>query len=67
MEKRSPDLILFILTVALVGIGCLMVFNASYAVAGQVYHNPEYFAVRQMMFAVVGIAFMFVAMNFPYW
>jgi len=66
-QKSQPDLLLFILTIVLVGIGAVMVYDASYAVAGEVYHNTRFFVTKQAMFAVVGVVLMAIAMNLPFW
>lgn len=65
-SKRSPDFVLFTLTIALLVIGVFMVFDASYARAGQS-GDSFYFVKRQAIFAVVGLVMMFLGMKIPYW
>lgn len=64
--KRSPDFVLFVLTMVLLVIGVFMVFDASYARAG-LKGDSLYFLKRQGIFAVVGLISMFVGMQIPYW
>jgi len=66
-KKQPPDFWLFALTVALLAIGVFMVFNASYAVAGQVRDDSYYYLRRQALFAVLGLVLMFGAMRVRYW
>ena len=68
--KRSPDMWLFCLTIALLVIGVFMVFDASYGRAGQVKYtggDSFYFLKRQAAYALAGIIMMFVAMYVRYW
>ena len=68
--KRSPDIWLFAITVALLVIGIFMVFDASYARAGQgrlTGGDSYYFVKRQAVFAVIGLLAMFIAQRIPYW
>lgn len=69
---RGPmDLPFLMLTLLLVGIGLIMVFSASYAsayydieqVSG---HNPIYYVRRQSLFAVAGIAIMYLTSKINY-
>lgn len=56
--------------VALLVIGIFMVFDASYARAGQAKFtggDSYYFVKRQAVFAVAGLLAMFVAQRIPYW
>lgn len=64
--KRAPDFWLFTLAIVLLVIGVLMVFDASYARAGE-RGDSHYFMKRQVLFALVGLAVMFVAMRIRYW
>jgi len=64
-QKRSPDFVLFTLTIVLLVVGVLMVFDASYARAGQS-GDSYYFLKRQAIYAIVGLLAMFVGMRIPY-
>ena len=69
MNKKSVDLGLFTVTIALLVIGIFMVFDASYARAGQMKltgNDSLYFMKRQAVFAVVGLIAMFLGMRIPY-
>lgn len=68
--RKPPDFWLFTLTVALLVIGVFMVFDASYARAGQekmTGGDSLYFMKRQVLFALPGLAMMFLAMQIRYW
>jgi len=66
-ENRKVDLGLFCATMLLLVVGIFMVYDASYAVAGQMNKNPAFFRNRQAISAFIGLAMMFSAMKFPYW
>jgi cell division protein FtsW len=70
VKKRSPDIWLFAITVALLVIGIFMVFDASYARAGQAKFtggDSYFFVKRQAVFAMIGLIAMFIAQRIPYW
>ncbi len=65
---EPPDVYLLGVAVALVAIGVLLVFDASYAKSGDlsVYgYDTWYFAKRQLAYAGVGLVFMFIASVVP--
>lgn len=67
--RGTPDFLLLILTLLLVGFGLVMVFSASSSMAGvsAKYGNDAlYFTKRQLMWAGLGTFIMFIAMNVPY-
>ncbi len=67
MAKRvSVDKTLFTVTLLLVFIGLIMVFSASAVVAKERFGSPYYFVVRQLGWALAGLAAMFVAMKVDY-
>lgn len=67
-SKKVPDLILIITTFTLLIIGLVMVYSASAEWAAYKYDGDSfYFAKRQLMFAGLGIALMFVTTNIDYW
>ena len=69
MNRKSVDLGLFTVTIALLVIGIFMVFDASYARAGQTKltgNDSLYYMKRQAVFALVGLAAMFMGMRIPY-
>jgi cell division protein FtsW len=65
-RKGQPDFILMILTFLLLGIGLVMIYSASQIEAYLLYGDSAYFLKRQVVWACLGIFFMFVVMNIPY-
>lgn len=69
-NKKPADLLLIIVTAALVVIGVFLVYDSSYARAsqGQFSHwDPTYFLKRQLFFAVFGVIMLVIGMKIPYW
>jgi cell division protein FtsW len=67
MAKRvSVDKWLFGSTLLLVFIGLIMVFSASAVMAGERYGSPYMFLIRQLIWAVAGVAAMVICMNIDY-
>lgn len=58
--RGSIDVPFLVLVLVLMGIGLLMLFSASYATAYYENQTSTYYFVRQGIFAVAGIAIMFV-------
>ena len=65
-QSHGPDLILFLVTVALLGIGVVMVFSSSSIKALEELGDAYYFLKRQLFFALLGIVAMVVVMNIDY-
>ncbi|OUM99783.1 MAG: cell division protein FtsW [Paenibacillaceae bacterium ZCTH02-B3] len=68
-RRGTPDFLLLILTLILVGFGIVMVFSASSsmtAVMERFGNDPLYFTRRQLMFAGVGTVMMLILMNIRY-
>jgi cell division protein FtsW len=65
-RKLKPDRILFFATLALVGFGVAMVFSSSAIVAKEKFGDPNYFSFKQLIFAALGLAVMFVVMKVDY-
>ena len=65
-RKLKPDRILFFITLALVGFGVAMVFSSSAIVAKEKFGDPNYFSFKQLIFAALGLAVMFVVMKVDY-
>ncbi len=68
---RGPvDLPFMLLVILLTGIGVVMVFSASFATAFYdpkvAKNDPAYYFIRQMLFAVAGIAVMYVTSKINY-
>lgn len=65
--RSGVDLPFLFLTLALLIIGLIMLFSASYPNAYYLHHgNSFYFIKSQLLFAVVGIIFMFMMSYFDY-
>ncbi|HEX6971320.1 MAG TPA: putative peptidoglycan glycosyltransferase FtsW, partial [Limnochordia bacterium] len=64
--RPRPDLVLFTATVALLAIGVVMVFSASYTRALTDYGDPYYFIKRQLLWASLGVAAMIAVMHIDY-
>jgi len=65
-KKLKPDRILFFVTLLLVGFGVAMVFSSSAIVAKEKFGDPNYFSFKQLIFAALGLAVMFVVMKIDY-
>src|SRR5438132_2963081 len=65
-KKLAPDRFLFLVTLALVGFGVAMVFSSSAIVAKEKFGDPNYFSFKQLIFAALGLAVMFVIMKLDY-
>src|SRR6185369_3543047 len=65
-KKLKTDRILFFVTLVLVGFGVAMVFSSSAIVAKEKFGDPNYFSFKQLIFAVLGLAVMFVVMKLDY-
>jgi len=62
--RRGPlDMPFLVLTLVILAIGVIMVLSASFARAYYSYGNPTKYFVKQLIFAVTGVALMFVASN----
>jgi cell division protein FtsW len=62
----SMDIPFFALTIALLTIGLVMLFSASYPYALQKYDDSYYFFKRQLIFAVIGIVVMLFVSKLNY-
>ncbi|PYS42919.1 MAG: putative lipid II flippase FtsW [Acidobacteria bacterium] len=65
-KKLKPDRVLFFVTLALVGFGVAMVFSSSAIVAKEKFGDPNYFSFKQLIFAALGLAVMFIVMKVDY-
>jgi cell division protein FtsW len=65
-KKLSSDTTLFAVTVTLLGIGLVMVWSASSALAQEAHGNAYYFLIRQILWACLGLTAMVVAMRLDY-
>src|SRR5436309_1091312 len=65
-KQLESDRILFGAVVALVLFGCLMVYSASAVLAAEQYGSSYHFLLRQVFWAILGLALMLVMMNVEY-
>jgi len=65
-HKNSYDFVLLFLTLALIGIGLVMLYSSSSILAQERFGNSMYFVKRQIVFALVGLAVLIVSKNLPY-
>lgn len=63
---RSPDLVLFGTTLALLVIGIVTVFSASYTTGLGEFGDPYYYVKRQILWAVLGVIALVVTMRIDY-
>jgi cell division protein FtsW len=66
LEPRRPDYLLLASTIALLVLGTLMVYSASFVVAHNEFNDDAYFLVRQLMWIGVGSLGMLVAVRVDY-
>lgn len=62
----APDYTIMVTAIALVVIGLIFVYSASFAVALAEFDNTDYFLVRQAISAVLAVGAMLVMMRFDY-
>lgn len=65
IDRGRADLSLIMMTLLLLTIGVVMVLSASYANAYYTKESASYYFVRQALFALSGIAVMFIASRMP--
>jgi cell division protein FtsW len=66
MEKKSPDLCLFIVVILLMAVGLCMVFSSSYIMAYKWYGDSYYFLKRQLIYAIIALIVFFLAIYIDY-
>ena len=65
-KKISSDSSLFAVTVALLGVGLVMVWSASSGLAQERYGTAYHFLIRQVIWACLGLVCMVAAMRTDY-
>jgi len=65
--KSTPDWLIIIATVFLLGIGVVMVYSSSAVLAYRELGDWYFYAKRQLLFALLGLAAMYVMVNIDYW
>lgn len=66
IEKKSPDLWLFIVVILLIAIGLCMVFSSSYIMAYKWYEDSYYFLKKQLIYAIIALIAFFFAIYTDY-
>jgi cell division protein FtsW len=65
-RRLTPDMWLFGAAVVLVSAGVVMVYSASAIVAADRFHDPYFFLKKQLFWAVLGAAALWVALRVDY-
>jgi cell division protein FtsW len=65
-SRRKPDYVLLGATIALLVLGTLMVYSASFVVAHNEFADDAYFLTRQLVYVVIGGAALAVGMSLDY-
>lgn len=67
MEKRfQPDLVLFTVTLILLGIGTIMVYSSSVPIAEKRFGSDSFFLERHVVRVLVGLVVLFILANIDY-
>ena len=66
LRAGKPDYAILATTLTLVVIGLIFVYSSSFAIALQHFDNVNYFLIRQLAFALMGLMAMFFFMRFDY-
>jgi cell division protein FtsW len=65
-RKLKSDQALFLATVLLIGVSIVMVYSASAVVAMEKFQQPYFFLTKQLMWATLGLALLWVVMGVDY-
>lgn len=66
VPRRTPDVYLFIATIALLSLGIVMIYSASAIVALDRFGDSAFFLKRQLLWALLGLGAMSVALTIHY-
>lgn len=66
LSKSRADILLFLMTITLVGIGVLMIYSSSAIFANEHTGDPYYFLKRQLCWIAIGLIGLFGAWNLNY-
>ncbi|OEF96074.1 stage V sporulation protein E [Desulfuribacillus alkaliarsenatis] len=66
-HKSTPDYLIIIVTLGLLGIGVIAVYSSSAVMSLASFGDSFYYAKRQVIWAIIGLIAMFAIMNFDYW
>ncbi len=65
-HKNSYDIVLLLITFALMGIGLVMLYSSSSIIAQQRFGDSMHFVKRQILFVLLGLAVLIISKNLPY-
>src|SRR3990170_5305381 len=65
-RKLKSDRVLFLTTILLVAVSIVMVYSASAVMADNRYSQPYFFLIKQLMWAILGVALLAVVMRIDY-
>ncbi len=65
-SRQSVDMVLLVIVACLIGIGVVMVYSASYAVAKEKFGYSGFFIIRHMIRLGIGFIGLYIAMNIDY-
>ncbi len=65
-HKNSYDIVLLLITFALMGIGLVMLYSSSSIIAQQRFGDSMHFVKKQILFVLLGLAVLIVSKNLPY-
>ncbi|MBI4378488.1 MAG: putative lipid II flippase FtsW [Nitrospinae bacterium] len=65
-KKRTFDSIIFVCTIALIGIGIVMVYSSSAVMAMEKFNDPQFFLKRHIMWLILGFISMIAMMRIDY-
>lgn len=65
--RSAPDFLIIFSTLSILAIGIIMVYSASAVLSYHHFQDYFYYTKRQLLFAVVGIIFMYLILNIDYW
>jgi len=64
-NRGTPDFLLLILTISIVGFGIVMVYSSSFTISYWDMGTKWYFTKRQLIYSGIGLFLMLIAMNLP--
>jgi len=66
LPRRSPDIILLLITLIFVTLGTVMVYGSSAIIAAERFHDSLHFLKKQLLFVVVGVSLMIMLARCEY-
>ena len=66
IEKKYPDLLLFIVVIILLSIGICVVFSSRYVMAYKWYGDSYFFLKKQLLYAIISLIIFFLATSIDY-